>query len=209
MQIRTDIGRVQVVRSPWTVLAMGVLSAALCLGVGTASAWLLHDKPDGWFLYLFSGSFLLAGLFIVVTLPRVYTQVQRDKGGLVFEADPEGVGTSQGFGQPARRWPWKDISEIVVAERVKTVEQGETGHESNMTLVFLTKESKLLGWIDRARNGLQTSALRRRYVSTPHPRGHAAELVARLRSVAPGRIQIRHVQQAVFDHRRSADEFDP
>jgi hypothetical protein len=175
MQIRTDIGRVQVVRSPWTVLAMGVLSAALCLGVGTTSAWLLHDRPDapGWFLYLFSGSFLLVGLFILVTLPRVHTQVRRDQGGLVFEADAKGVGTGQGLGQPARRWPWKNISEIVVAERVKTVEQRETGHESNMTLVFLTEDSALLGWIDQVRNGLQTSALGRRYVSTSHPRGRA------------------------------------
>jgi hypothetical protein len=210
MKIRVESGRLQIVQGKWLVLAIGALSAALCLGVGAGSAILLHARPDAprWFLYVFSGGFLIAGLSILVTLPRVCRRAWRNDGALVFEADREGAGGGHGFGRPLHRWPWSAIEEIVIAERVRIRDRTETSYQSRRVLLFLTSEAVPQRWIDQIRVGLERTGQGRAYVSAAFPRRQGTELLASLRGIAPGRIAIRHVQRAMFDRKQSTDQFE-
>ena len=211
VKLLVEPGALRVVRPKWPTLGVAFLlplaSVAFAVAFYRLAAGRTGDVPA--FVALFSSLFAAAGGLALLRLPSLARGADPARGFLVLLADRDGVSVAAHPGTRPRRIPWAGVDEIVVAQRLTTIDPDEVVRERGVVVVFLRHSAaaaveELAGPLER----LATSGAGRPYLTARFPPDDGIRLAAGLVALAPGALAVRHVHQARLDAKARRDQFD-
>lgn len=210
MQVRykTTPNALIIYREKWGTLALGLLMGLVCVAFGVGFYGLMADhvgesRP---FFRVFCGVFVLAGLAVLVRLPGQARQMMADDGLHILVADAQGITLSPNLGAEPRLYPWGDIEDIVLAEKLRIIESDETSYLWRSVVIFLPMEAfGSASWYKLVTAGISLSGARRPFVLGNFPRGQASTIQAALRRFAPSAVLVSVKARVVFDKKASVD----
>lgn len=210
LRLRTQPDRAVVYWEKWSAAITGLLAGAFCVGFAVTFHRLSADVVGAAypFLLVFCTLFALAGIAALALLPRQVRRLAQEDGAAHLEIDARGIAVTPTLGAEPRRLAWDRIDAVHLADRLKTIEHGETGYAWRVVLIMPTAD-------DRASSGptaqRQAGALRsgegRPYLAAGFPRGKAAAVLDALRRHAPPGLVLRHHAEVVFDRKQQRDRF--
>jgi len=212
LRFRDDGHRAIVYREKWSTLALGVLGSFTFIGFAVALYRLtVAQMPAAWpFVLLFCGGFGAFGLWMLLRLPAQARKVFRDGGVHHVVVDATGIAMNPTLGTWAKHIGWKDIAQVLLAERLDLVDHGRTHLLWGCMIIVLRPDAVARdGLVARLKTGVSHSGEGLPFVPASHPRRHAAAIEAALRRFAPDSVAVRRLAKLVFDRKRRRDRYDP
>lgn len=209
LKLKFSVNEVLIYREKWGVVAYIAVLGILCVAIGIGFYWLLRDQAAApkTFLFACCTLFGLAGGTLLLRLPAKAKQIIGSDGAHVLSAGPEGISVTQNLGAKRRSAMWSAIAEVVLAEKLGSIEFGETGYAWRRVIVFLKDEYETSGFLDRVESGVFRSGSGRPYLSAPYPRGQGQSLEDALHQYAPPSVHVRSERLVVFDFKTHRDSY--
>lgn len=208
--LRIDDKAAVIYREKWGTLAFAFGMALVCIafGLGFYNLMAPHAGPSHGLLTFLCAVFALAGVLFLVRLPGYVGKAVADDGILLVRVDASGITIMANLGAPVKHYAWTTVQEVVLAERLRTVESDETGFSWNALIVFLSPDAPPVPWMERAQAGVSDSGEGRRYVSSVFPLGKGTQVRAEMARFAPASMPVRLCRRVVFDRRKALDAFE-
>ena len=195
-------------REKWGTLALGLVMGLVCVAFGAGFYGVMADNVGAKqpLFLIFCGVFVLAGLAVLVRLPGQARQMMADDGLHILVADAQGITLSPNLGAEPRLYPWGDIEEIVLAEKLRIIDSDETSYLWRCVVIFLPMKAQgSASWFKRAKDGINLSGTGRPFVLGSFPRGQGQTIRAALRRLAPSAVPVHVKARVVFDQKASVD----
>jgi hypothetical protein len=211
LALRLSSTQAVVYRKPWGVIAftcfMAIVFAAAAAGFGLIGTREYKSSIGIPFL-LFGSVFGVFALLTVLEIARKSSTWLRDGGIPLVTASISGVTITPHYNVAPTIYDWTDISEIVLTDRVKTIETDETGWAGPQFMVFLTPRGTPSTMFNRLKASITRSGTGKPYVSTAFTPNSARELETALRRLAPAHVLIRRTLRTTFDHKAKTDTYE-
>lgn len=212
LRFRDEGHRAILYREKWSSLALGVLGSFTLIGFSVAFYRLtVAQMPAAWpFVLLFCGGFGAFGLWMLLRLPAQARKVLRDGGVHHVVIDATGIRMNPTLGTWAKHIEWKDVAQVLLAERLDLVDHGRTHLLWGcMVIVFQPGAVARDGLVARLKAGISHSGEGLPFVPASTPRRYATAVETVLRRFAPDSVAVRRHTKLVFDRKRRRDRFEP
>jgi hypothetical protein len=207
--LRRTREEVVIFREKWGAVAFGAVLGAALVAFAIWFYVLGADRAPMLFLAPFCVVFLAAGLAVWRRLAETAKRWFAEDGAVVFRASAEGVEVAPWPGSVSQHFPWPAISEIALADSLKTKHADETAYSRGALIVFFAAAGYArAGWFDLARNGLARTAERRVFQLASYPLQDSQELLETIRKIAPADVVVKRYESVVFDYVKRVDDYE-
>ncbi|QGM46571.1 hypothetical protein [Methylocystis heyeri] len=207
--LRRTHEEVVVFREKWGAFAFGLALGAACIAFAIGFYALGADRAPSLFIAPFCFVFLTAGLAVWRRLAETAKSWLAEDGAVVFRADAKGVEVAPWPGSASQRFPWPAISEVALADSLRTRHADETAYNRGALIVFFAAgEYACASWFDLARNGLARSAEGRVFQLASYPLQVSQELLEAVRKIAPADVVVKRYEAVVFDYVKRMDGYE-
>ena len=201
MAIRTELSaqRVLIFRTKSSAL-LGALAFSILSLVVAAGAFIIAGKIDEgvWIVNLIGIVFGVAAIGIVLRIPKILGQINQHGGVPVLRADRTQIQISPYLNSDTTSIPWQHIKSIVLTPSLKSIEAGETTYHWRNLIVFThDKPASTSFGGPYTRTGDDSFCLLCTY-----PKKDGPALVAALKKLAPGNVDITLANAVVFDFKK-------
>lgn len=198
-----------VYREKWGTIAFITLLGGGCLIFPILFYWQSSSSQPGSLQGVFAllyGLFALAGLAILIRLPRYIGQLLNDNGAHMIVADASGISLTAILGIGSQHWPWNSITEVTLAERLGIIDHDEAAFRNHSLVCFLpATQYESLGWLNRLKFGVAKSGKGRTYLTCRYPPDKGLEFESALRQFAPDSVSIKLHRKVVFNCQTCVD----
>jgi hypothetical protein len=207
--LRRTHEEVVIFREKWGAVAFGAILGAALVGFAIWFYALGAGRAPMLFLAPFCVIFLAVGLAVWKRLAETAQSWFAEDGVVVFRASAEGLEVAPWPGSVSQRFPWPAISEIALADALKTKHADETAYSRGALIVFFAAgEYARAGWFDLARNGLARTAEGRVFQLASYPVRDSQELLETARKIAPADVAVKRYESVVFDYVKRVDGYE-
>lgn len=195
-----------VYREPTGVLLFTIAIAICCLVFGVT--FVIVGKAHV-FMQIIGGLFAIAGVLMVVGLPKFYRKMQREGGAILLRADPHGLTLAPVLNMEAARYPWSDIERIVLTNKLITRETGERGYASNQAIVYFRRGGQQddIKLLQRSRSQIWKSPKGRNVCIVDLPKQGSEQIKAALGRFAAKTSEVLAYSGVTFDYVNDDERF--